>query len=166
MDLFDRLLGHDKWMTSHYIELAGRLTEEQLDQEFDIGLRTVRRTFDHMIINVDFWTGLMVGKQVDYDEVRGHLSLDTLAARHTVSFAAFEEVARKLTADGRLDQTFIDHYEVPQSFGGTIVHVILHNQGHRGEILHMFTRLGLPDVEDMPEGDPQEWEHMTGILKR
>ena len=166
MDLFDRLLGHDKWTTSHYMELAGRLKDEQLDQEFDIGLRTVRRTFDHVIVNVDFWTGLMVGKPVDYDEVREDLSLNALAARHETSYTAFEGVARKLTAEGRLDETFIDHYEVPQSFGGTIGHVILHNQGHRGEILHMFTRLGLPNVEDMPEGDPQEWEHMTGIIKR
>jgi hypothetical protein len=33
------------------------LTDAQLDQEFDIGHRTLRQTFDHMILNVDFWAG-------------------------------------------------------------------------------------------------------------
>ena len=30
---------------------------------------------------------------------------------------------------------------------------------HRGEVLHMLQRLGVPDL---PDGDPQEWEHLTG----
>jgi hypothetical protein len=31
------------------LEIATELTEEQLDQEFDIGHRTVRKTFDHIV---------------------------------------------------------------------------------------------------------------------
>jgi len=52
MDLLDRLLGHDQWATDQLLELSRNLTDEQLDQSFDIGHRTLRATFEHMIFNV------------------------------------------------------------------------------------------------------------------
>jgi uncharacterized damage-inducible protein DinB len=161
MDLFERLLGHDQWTTARYLDMSRSLTDEQLDQEFDIGHRTIRKTFDHMILNVDFWTGQMVGQKVDYSEDRGELTISALEERHKRSYAWFESTSKKVIEENRLDETFVDHYDVSQSNGATILHVILHNQGHRGEVLHMFTRLNVPDL---PEGDPQEWEHLTGIL--
>lgn len=42
MDLLDRLLGHDAWTTHQLLRRAESLNEEQLDQDFDIGHRTVR----------------------------------------------------------------------------------------------------------------------------
>ncbi|MCC6705533.1 MAG: hypothetical protein IT334_11690, partial [Thermomicrobiales bacterium] len=45
----------------------------------------------------------------------------------------------------------------------SILHVIMHGQTHRTEILHMLHRLG---IEDLPEGDPQEWEwHLRDVGK-
>jgi uncharacterized damage-inducible protein DinB len=46
----------------------------------------------------------------------------------------------------------------PKSFGGTIAHVITHNMHHRGEIIHMLTRLGLVNVL---EGDVLSWEQQV-----
>ena len=56
-----------------------------------------------------------------------------------------------------LDDTFADPdaAAVRQTFGGAIVHVVLHNAQHRGEALHLLERLGVPDL---PEGNPLEWE--------
>ena len=54
MDLLDRLLGHDHWATTQLLELSRGLTDEQLDRDFDIGHRTVRETFDHLIYNIGF----------------------------------------------------------------------------------------------------------------
>lgn len=51
--------------------------------------------------------------------------------------------------------------DFPQSFGATIFQVIHHNAGHRSEVLHILQRLGVPDL---PDGDPQEWEHLTGRI--
>ena len=56
MDLLDRLLGHDFWTTRKLLLLAERLTDEQLDQEFDIGPRTVRGTLRHIVRNVEVWS--------------------------------------------------------------------------------------------------------------
>jgi hypothetical protein len=44
MNLLDRLLEHDDWATAQLLDLSRTLTDEQLDQEFDIGHRTIRGT--------------------------------------------------------------------------------------------------------------------------
>ena len=55
---------HDRWATTHLLELCRGLTDAQLDQQFDIGHRTLRATIDHQIPNLDFETGLMTGQLV------------------------------------------------------------------------------------------------------
>jgi len=49
MDLLDRLLGHDHWATACLLDLSRGLPDAQLDQPFDVGHRTLRTTFEHMI---------------------------------------------------------------------------------------------------------------------
>lgn len=160
MDLLERMLGHDRWATAQYLQTCRNLGDDQLDQEFDIGHKTLRATFDHMIFNVDAWTAMMAGTPVA-DIKRDGLSVAELAERHECSYDTFASVARQMHDDARLDGTFIDDSDYPQSNGGTILHVVLHNAQHRAEILHIFRRLG---VSDPLEGDPQEWEHRTGRL--
>ncbi len=157
MDLLDRLLGHDRWTTARLLDLCRDLDDAQLDQPFDIGHRTLRATFDHMIFNVEAWTAQMEGQPLDRS--REAASLDALAGRHERAYAGFAAFARRVHDDGRLDDTFVDGWGVRQSFGGTLAHVILHDAQHRADVLHILQRLG---VADLPEGDPQEWEHRRG----
>jgi uncharacterized damage-inducible protein DinB len=158
-DLLDLLLGHDRWTTERLLTLSQELTDHQLDEEFDIGHRTLRRTFDHMILTIEFWTGLMVGEQVAWEP--GRATLDEMLARHARAYDRFASVSRDLLVSRRLDETFVDHGGFRESFGATILHVILHNAQHRSDVLHILQRLG---VTNLPEGDPQEWEHMTGRI--
>lgn len=159
MDLLERALGHDRWTTERLLTLSQDLNDEQLDREFDIGRRSLRMTFDHMILAVETWAGLMAGEPVR----REHrpTSVDDYLLRHRNSYDRFANLARDLAASGRLDETFVDHHSIRQSYGATILQVILHNTHHRGEILHILQRLGM---KDLPDGDPQEWEHSTGRI--
>ena len=116
MDLLDRLLEHDRWATTQLLDLSRGLTDAQLDQEFDIGHKSVRGTFEHMIVNIAFWTGLMTGQPVD--EERGERSLAALIDRHERSYTTFATLGRRLRDEQRLDDTFIDHYDARKSFGG------------------------------------------------
>jgi uncharacterized damage-inducible protein DinB len=75
--------------------------------------------------------------------------------------AAFTQLARDLAAAGRLDDFYTDTLDNPprrKTFGGTIAHLLTHDMHHRGEILHILQRLGLPDL---PEGDVLTWEATT-----
>ena len=155
MDLMDRMLEHDRWATSTLIDVSRDLSDEQLDRPFDIGLGSLRATFGHIIVNVEFWTRLMTGQPIEYREL-ADASITNLTQQHVRTYAAFEALARDLRDDQRLDGTYLDHYEVNKSFGGTILHVVLHNAEHRVEAVHILQRLRLPNV---PEVDHGLWDY-------
>lgn len=163
MDLLDRMLGHDHWATTQLLELCRPLTDEQLDQEFDIGHRTLRETLDHMIYVIDFWAGWMSARPVEHDRTTlwYDRSVSALAERHERFQPAFAALARNIRDEQRLDETFVDHYGVRQSLGATIIQLMHHNTQHRSEIRHMLERLGVANLRDF---DPQEWEHATGRI--
>jgi uncharacterized damage-inducible protein DinB len=160
MDPLDLLLDHDHWATRRLLDASGGLTDAQLDREFDIGHRTLRDTFGHMIFNVPFWTALLAGQPAEAgysaDAQPDDHSLAALVDHHERSYAAFAGVARRLRDEQRLGDTFVDHYAVLKSCGGTILMVVEHNEGHRTEILHILQRLGVPDL---PEVDLGVWEY-------
>ena len=105
MDLLDRLLEHDRWATTQLLDLCRGLTNEQLDQQFDVGNRTLRATRDHQIPNLDFWTNLMTGQPAVLPH--GHRnSLDSLIANHEHAHTAFADLARQVRDEDRLDDTF------------------------------------------------------------
>src|SRR5689334_10225121 len=106
MDLLDRLLGHDRWTTARLIDLSDGLTDAQLDHDFDIGQRTLRDTFEHMIFNVEAWTASMLGQPIDRS--RGDRSLAALRDRHERAYATFAAFARRTRDEQRLDDTFVD----------------------------------------------------------
>jgi uncharacterized damage-inducible protein DinB len=155
MDLLDRLLKHDDWATTQLLDLCRDLSDEHLDQEFDIGHRTIRATLAHQIPNYAFWTSLMTGQPAA--EWQGPNTLDALIAEHERGYAAFANVARQVRDEGRLDDTFSDHHGYPFTFGGTILMVILHNEAHRADVIHIFSRLGIPELANI-EVDHGLWD--------
>jgi uncharacterized damage-inducible protein DinB len=155
MDLLDRMLEHDRWATWTMLDVSRDLSDEQLDRSYDIGLGSLRATFGHIIVNVDFWTRLMTGDPIEYEELT-RASIANLIQHHDRTYAAFAALARRLRDEQCLDDIFLDHYEVNKSFGGTILHVVLHNAEHRTEAVHILQRLGLPNV---PEVDHGLWDY-------
>lgn len=158
MELIDRLLEHDRWGTTQLLEVSRTLTDEQLDQPFDIGHQTLRETFQHMIYNTSFWTGLMLGQPFEPErELPGYdRSLAALSDWHDQSQATLAAFARRVCEEQRLEETFTDHFDGQLTFGGAILHVILHNDEHRTEVLHILGRLG---VADLPEVDHALWDY-------
>ena len=159
MDLLDRLLGRDEWATRSLLELSVGLSGEQLDQPFDVGLGTLRKTLRHIVRNISFWAALATGRSVD--DPPDLPTIAELIERYDRGHSAYAAFARQVHDEGRLDGTFIDHWNYPQSMGGTVIQVLMHNEEHRTEALHILKRLGVPDL---PELDPQAWEHLTGKI--
>src|SRR5215211_3951091 len=106
MDPLDRLLEHDQWATKTLLDVSRGLTDEQLDQPFDIGHRTLRATFAHMIFDsVEVWTAEMAGRPPE--EQPDDRSMSTLIDRYERAYAAFAAVARRARDEQRLEDTFI-----------------------------------------------------------
>lgn len=158
MDQNERLLLHDRFMTNLMLDAAAELNDEALDQEFDIGHRTVRATLDHIRVGIELWTSLMAGETARW--APNPTDVETMRALQSDAYDQFEALARQVIAEGRTNETFTDPWDYSQSMGGTILHVILHSHQHRSELLHMYHRLGFAPFT---EGDPQEWEHMADI---
>lgn len=80
MNLLDRVLGFDRWTTQRLLSLSEGLSDDQLDQEFDIGQRTIRKSFDHMILAMELWTALMTDTRPVVTEPT-HASIDEMHTR-------------------------------------------------------------------------------------
>ena len=157
LDLLDRLLEHDAWTTRRVLDFAQTLTDEQFDQDFDIGHRTVRETLQHMIGNIEVWTDLMAARPVRQTPAARPALVD-LRRRFEAAFRDFAQVAREARDARRLGDRYVDVLDQPpqqKSYAGTILHVLTHDHMHRAEILHMLQRLG---VQGLIEGDVLSWE--------
>jgi uncharacterized damage-inducible protein DinB len=162
MDILDRLLGHDAWTTGQLLLRCREFTDEQLDRRFDIGDRSLRETFLHVIGIMEIWTDLMAarpGREAAAPE--GVSSVDGLLHRLSLAAKDLAEVSRRIRDEGRLDQMLMDTREEPavsKPLGGAIVHVITHSMHHRAQALYLMEQLGLTNL---PEGDALGWEHQA-----
>lgn len=155
VDILDRMLEHDRWAIHQLLAASGGLSDAQLDQPFDIGHRTLRATFEHLVFNIEAWTAITA--QTSLERHPPNPSLAQIAERYDWAQAAFAAMARRLRDDARLDAMFTDHFDEEQSYGAAVIQVLLHNEGHRTEVLHLLARLG---VAEPPEVDHALWDHV------
>jgi uncharacterized damage-inducible protein DinB len=159
MDILDRFLGHDEWTTRQVLERAREVEPAALHQRFDIGHGSFYETAVHMIANVRTWTDLMNGTATKANRPSWDgLTVDELIDRHEEAMGDFAALARRIRDDGRLDELWTDTFDDPpteKTYGGAIGHVLTHDMFHRGELLHILARLGVPDLL---EGDLLNWE--------
>lgn len=154
--LLHRLLGHDSWTTRQFIEICASLSDEEMDREFDIAHRTIRRTLDHVIWNIECWTDLMRKRQIRTHDPDN--SMASLVRRFESATEEFHSVALQIVSENRLDECFVDVLDRPpkeKSMGGTILHVVTHGMHHRAQLMYMLRHLG---VSNLPEGDVLTWE--------
>lgn len=135
------------------------LSDDELDREFDLGLRTLRATLAHVVRNVEVWTAVMTGAVVPAKVARP--SVAGMIEVFDAWYSEFEVLARAVRDGGRDDELWTDPLDNPpteKSFGGAIAHVITHSMHHRCQALFMLRRLG---VEGVPEGDALSCEGGT-----
>ncbi len=156
MDILDRLLGHDYATTRELLLQSRRLSDDQLDQVFEMDHGSVRATFAHMIGNVATWSDLIDERPVERRQL--DTSIVGLLRAHERTYGEFADLARDIRDENRLDELFTDTLDSPATekrFGGAIVHVVTHDMHHRAQIIWMLNQLG---VEDVIEGDALSWE--------
>src|SRR3954447_11814231 len=115
MDLLDRLLGHDYWTTRQLLLRSSGLSDAELDRSFDIGHETVRRTFVHIIGNMEVWTDLLYERSVRprAGQSPDAASIPGLIARLDAVAPEFATIARRIRDEGRWDDCFTDVLDDP-----------------------------------------------------
>lgn len=155
--LLEQLLAHDTWTTSQLLQRASALPTEEVDREFDIGHRSIRRTFDHLISNMEIWGELI------RDDFGGTIptagtddSIDGLQRRLMLAGKRLTAAAIEIENNGRWAESFTDPFDdVEKEYGVAIAHVITHSMHHRAQLLYLLRLCGL---KDLPEGDVFSWK--------
>ncbi len=155
MDIVDRLLGHDAWTTRQLLLRCRELSDAQRDQSFDIGDRSLRQTFEHLIACMESHTDLMLGR-TGYESYRNDESIEGMLTRLKIVAQDFAELATRVEREGRAEETCSNSENTKKwPFGSLIAHLLTHNMHHRAQILYIMEQLGL---ENLIEGDALGWE--------
>jgi AraC family transcriptional regulator len=80
VDLTDRMIEHDLWLTRQLLDAAATLPEEQLDERFDVApgvpydfdreRPSVRDMLERLIVSKEVWTAAIAGREAPTDAGR------------------------------------------------------------------------------------------------
>ena len=164
MDLTDRLIEHDLWLTRRLLEAASSLTDAQLDAPLvrpenplpvDRPEHTLRDLLTRIVFTKEVWITAVNGRSFaeQTDE-----SIPGLLRRMEAVFGEFRVLVQQVREQGLWDAEFVDLLcDPPETFtyGGMIAHVITFGAYRCTVAIHALTRLG---VTGIGYGDPIEWE--------
>jgi AraC-like DNA-binding protein len=164
MDVTERMLEHDLWLTRELLDAAATLPDHKLDDGFDVtpgvphdfpGERpSVRDMLERLIFSKEVWTAAIAGRPTPDN---GGRSLAELRERFERSGEEFASLVRDIRKRGAWDTAFVDAVCDPPetfTFGGMVAHVLTWSAHRRYVTIGALCRLGV----DVVSGDPIEWE--------
>jgi AraC family transcriptional regulator len=156
MDLTDRLLEHDLWLTGRLLDAAGELPAETLGEPLDTEDETLGSMLERLVWSKEMWTAAVEGRPMPE---RRESSPACLRERLGEAGPAFVEIVRDARARGAWDTAFVDATcEPPESFtyGGMAAHVLTHSAYRRNVVLEALQRHGV----EVEHSDPLGWERI------
>jgi AraC-like DNA-binding protein len=166
MDLTDRMIEHDLWLTRRLLDGATRLPDSALDEpvpvepetdNFAEAEPTIRSMLARLVWTKEMWASAIAGRPMPEN---GGASLAELSERLERSGAEFAELVRGIRDRGSWDDAFVDALcDPPESFtfGGMVAHVLTRSAYRRHVLLAALRERGA----DVGTGDPIEWERLT-----
>lgn len=163
MDLTERLVEHDLWLTDRLLERAETLSDEQLDAPIgpggpdlpEVSAKNLRGLLGRLVSTKEVWTASIEGRTLAEHR---DASIEGLRRRLREIGPEFRQVVRGISEHGSWETAFVDALCDPPetfTFGGAIAHVITFSAYRRELALGALRRLG---VGDLGYGDPIEWE--------
>lgn len=160
MDLLTKMVEHHVWLTGEMIRVAGRLSDEQLDQPIELDVdedeQTIRSLLSRLVGQMGMWNAALATRDYDWS-VEEHEPLDAMRERLAVEGPAYLAHVHDVVDHGRLDETFVDALCEPAevfTHGGMIAHVLTF-AAHRRTLVALA--LGRHGVDELGWGDPMLW---------
>ena len=167
MDIIERLLAHDAWLTRRMLERARTLSDEQLDRPvlaedpYGVTETTLRSSLNRLVFTRERWLAAFTGATFPpFETTVG--TMDEAIARLDAVEHRFADYVAGIEREGRWDESFRDQTCEPGEtfvFGSAIAHVITFQAQRRAATLEAFRRLG---IDEFGYGDPIEWERTVG----
>lgn len=154
MDLTDRLLEHDLWLTGRLLDAAEELPADTLAEPLDVEGETIGSMLERLVWSKEMWAAAVEGRPMPE---RREGSPECLRKRLGEAAPAFVEIVRGARERGAWDTAFVDATcEPPESFtyGGMAAHVLTWSAHRRHIVLEALQRNGV----DVDYSDPLAWE--------
>jgi AraC family transcriptional regulator len=165
MDLIDRMLEHDLWLSRRILERAATLPDDDLNrnvrgerepQPFESDEPTIRSMVDRLVFTREVWTAAIAGRTNPLPN--RDTSIEALRQRLEASAVEFTEVVREIRDRGEWDTAFVNALRNPPqsfTFGGMVLHVLTFQACRRSELIQALGDVG---IRDLGYGDPIDWE--------
>jgi hypothetical protein len=163
MELVMTMFDHHVWAVGKMIDLAGGLSDGQLDTPIVLSVEgvdddpTIRSLLSRLVGQMAMWNASMESRPYDWDIERNE-QLTSMRERLDSEGARFKQRAAELVEDGRLDETFVNATCDPPetfSFGGVLAHVLTFAAHRRTLVTGALISAGV-DV-DLVTADPRAW---------
>src|SRR4051794_13509201 len=122
MDLLVRMVEHHVWLVGELVERAATLDDAKLDAPITISVEgvdddpTIRSLLSRLIGQMDMWNRVIHDQPYDW-EVEQHEPIAQMRSRLAQAGTEFLDEVRRVVAEGRLDETFVDaHCTPPEIF--------------------------------------------------
>jgi len=164
MDLSDRLVEHDHWLTARLLENAAALPDDVLDRPIRPGLVVhdfegpepdVRTMLERIVFTKEVWTAAIGGRDIPPRDQR---SIPALQARLAAVQPQFAALVRRVRDRNEWDDVFVDALCTPPvsfTLGSVIAHILNVGVVRRQSVIAALRELGVRDVESR---DPMDWE--------
>lgn len=140
------LFSYGDWANGVVLEAASRLSDAQLDQPFDMGIGSVRKTLLHIRFAEQWWlTNWIEGPGRPFPELPPTATVGDLRTlwRETIS-ARNAELAKRSDEDLRRIVEAVPRPGVVRTFpqGTTMLQLCSHGIHHRAQVVNMIRRAG------------------------
>lgn len=164
MDLSERLVEHDHWLTARLLQNAATLSDEALDRPIRPGLVVhefegpepdVRTMLERIVFTQEVWTAAIGRREIPPRDQR---SIAALQARLEAVHVQFSALVRRVRERNEWDEVFVDALCTPPAsftLGSVIAHILQVGVVRRQTLIAALRELGVRDVESR---DPIEWE--------
>ncbi|RPG14717.1 MAG: hypothetical protein CBB69_011340 [Phycisphaera sp. TMED9] len=149
------LLDFDAWANDRLFDACRPLDDQALDQMFEMGLGSIRKSLIHNLGAMIGWTGVLKKIEDPFAGMKDGAAHSIEEIRADQSSASIEFQAAVL--DGRFDDTMSrerDGKKFVFTRGGICAHVMTHSMHHRAQCLNMLRHLG---VDDLPQSSVFQW---------
>jgi len=162
MDLLVRMVEHHVWLVGELVDRAATLDDAKLDEPITISVEgvdddpTIRSLLSRLVGQMDMWNRVIHDQPYDFD-VERHEQIPQMRSRLAQAGTDFLAEVRRVVAEGRLDETFVDAHCTPVeifTYGGLIAHVLTFAAHRRTLVVGALTSAG---ITDLGSGDPRKW---------
>jgi len=162
MDLLVKMVEHHVWLTGEMVERAARVGDDALDKPIVISVEgvdddpTLRKLLSRLVGQLGMWNAVLAMRDYDWS-VEEHETVASMRRRVAVEGPTFLEHVRRVSEEGRLDETFVDALCTPAevfTHGGMIAHVLTFAAHRRTLVAGALIDAG---ITDLGAGDPRLW---------